>query len=622
MRVEIINVNNTEVNEIGVVRKQYDCYVGKDSLIFFTFSDTDISNIDLCAMVSIIKRSEYHVFVVPGDTDKIEDYSITYDIRDAEYVLLNPFIPKLAFDFEIAGIKSIDDLQELAERIITCGYSCVEANHLKCSIHKNSISSVTESNGRILYYAQHLPPYKNGGGIHILGFLEGIVTVLGKKYTIDVCTSKRLGEKYSIEKKYGVKCYEQEEIDDIYELCIVTGHIFRPDICEFVVRHSEKWINWILDAIDLRGYRGVLLRKYAKPMFEMVDGLIFSSRDACSDVESLMSRMSAVEDIRKEIVSIPARRAEEIGGVGEEKYSIPFEDFILVFGNGYPHKLISMTIKNIIETDENYIIVGCDEEGFIASNVFGYVSGNLSEELINLLYDRCEMLLFPSIYEGFGLPIVDALNYGKDVVLVDRPLNYEIEDLCADFKGHLHYYRSYDELPQMYREVREGEPIHKKNLYDRTWTDVASDLEGFIVEIYNKPKDDMRGELIEKYFAMADGGTQKYKTLLNIVRTGFSDIDCPFVIDIYGKAGAGMVFYNMIKDFCNVGCFVDVAAKNNHDDNLVGIVRPANYRYEDNHILVVIPEWDIRNIKRIFEQKDARFSENIISVTDFIYRYS
>lgn len=619
MRTELIKLSyNKEGQRIYKYCQDYCGEVVNDSLLLFSFSEDELLEENLREMVAVMEHSQYHVFVVPGDTNKKDDYSITYDITDAEYVLMNPYIPKLVSDLDIGNMKAIDDIQELAERIITCGYSCVEANRLIVNKYDDNSLNRKASNGKILYYAQHIQPYKNGGTIHILGLLEGIVKVLSNNYVIDVCITRENAEHYSIENEYGVKTFSQDEISDIYELCIVPYQIFLPEAFEFVIRHSRKWINWILDAIDLRGYRGLQQRKYAVPIFETMDGLAFFSNDVYDDILSLMPNSLQIDDIPRVITYIPARKAVVIDELFKAKNKLPFDSFILVFGNGFPHKLIATTINHIINTDENYIVVGCEEEGFVAPNIYGYVSGSLSEELINLIYDSCEMLLFPSIYEGFGLPVVDALNYGKEVVIVDRPLNHELESLCPGFRGHLHYYRNYDELPQVFFEARNEEPLLHKNLYDRTWIDVAKDLQPLITEIFNKPKDDKREELIGLCFSLNDGGTQKYKTLLNIVRTDYSDIDCPFVIDIYGKAGSGKIFYNMVKDYCDIGCFVDVAAKNNSDDDNIEIVRPIDYVYDDSHILVVIPEWDFQHIKSRFVKRDNRFKKNVIRVTTFI----
>lgn len=43
--------------------------------------------------------------------------------------------------------------------------------------------------------------------------------------------------------------------------------------------------------------------------------------------------------------------------------------------------------------------------------------GIISETDKNWFYDNCEALLFPSMAEGFGLPVIEAMQYGKPVFL-------------------------------------------------------------------------------------------------------------------------------------------------------------------------------------------------------------
>jgi glycosyltransferase involved in cell wall biosynthesis len=43
--------------------------------------------------------------------------------------------------------------------------------------------------------------------------------------------------------------------------------------------------------------------------------------------------------------------------------------------------------------------------------------GEISDEVKYWLYQNCEAFVFPSMYEGFGLPVIEAMNFGKPVFL-------------------------------------------------------------------------------------------------------------------------------------------------------------------------------------------------------------
>ncbi|MDH5546851.1 MAG: glycosyltransferase family 4 protein [Gammaproteobacteria bacterium] len=59
--------------------------------------------------------------------------------------------------------------------------------------------------------------------------------------------------------------------------------------------------------------------------------------------------------------------------------------------------------------------------------------GMISEEEKNYLYTHCEAFLFPSIAEGFGLPVIEAMKCGKPVFCSDRTSLKEIGNEYAYF---------------------------------------------------------------------------------------------------------------------------------------------------------------------------------------------
>lgn len=54
------------------------------------------------------------------------------------------------------------------------------------------------------------------------------------------------------------------------------------------------------------------------------------------------------------------------------------------------------------------------------------LTGQVSDEGLRNLYAHAEMVLFPSLDEGLGLPILEAVNYGKKVVCSDIPIFKEL----------------------------------------------------------------------------------------------------------------------------------------------------------------------------------------------------
>ena len=57
----------------------------------------------------------------------------------------------------------------------------------------------------------------------------------------------------------------------------------------------------------------------------------------------------------------------------------------------------------------------------LAANGINYGNhANVSDEELRALYDACDLLVFASLYEGFGLPIIEAQTIGRPVITSDR----------------------------------------------------------------------------------------------------------------------------------------------------------------------------------------------------------
>jgi glycosyltransferase involved in cell wall biosynthesis len=92
------------------------------------------------------------------------------------------------------------------------------------------------------------------------------------------------------------------------------------------------------------------------------------------------------------------------------------------------------------------------------------VPSQVSDALLCLLYQHCAFVVFPSLYEGYGLPLAEALAHGKPCVSSNAGSLPEIggelvvridpKDTIGWANALAHYLRSLDELDSMAARIR------------------------------------------------------------------------------------------------------------------------------------------------------------------------
>jgi glycosyltransferase involved in cell wall biosynthesis len=111
-----------------------------------------------------------------------------------------------------------------------------------------------------------------------------------------------------------------------------------------------------------------------------------------------------------------------------KKYGI-MRPYILYVGNAYPHKNLDRLVLAFKEVSKKHsglqlILAGKEDyfykrlEKFVAqSRVSGVVfPGHITEDHLPALYREAKLYVFPSLYEGFGLPPLEAMARNTPVV--------------------------------------------------------------------------------------------------------------------------------------------------------------------------------------------------------------
>lgn len=112
------------------------------------------------------------------------------------------------------------------------------------------------------------------------------------------------------------------------------------------------------------------------------------------------------------------------------KYNIKNKQYILSVATNNKRKNINMLVKAYKYINEKYVdiklvLVGNDYTlTFDNSNII--ITGYIPDAELKVLYQNSLMYVFPSLYEGFGIPIIEAQYFGIPVICSDIPVFREI----------------------------------------------------------------------------------------------------------------------------------------------------------------------------------------------------
>ncbi len=154
----------------------------------------------------------------------------------------------------------------------------------------------------------------------------------------------------------------------------------------------------------------------------IADRIIANSRHTASDLVQVLG----ADHTRIQVVS-PAADDFASGPVGELPIGVS-APYLLSMGSTKPHKnlttlLRAFAIFSPAHPGHRLVLVGADDPVFLMAHLPDpevrarvHFTGQVDDPQLRALYAGCEMFAFPSRYEGFGLPPLEAMHFGAPVV--------------------------------------------------------------------------------------------------------------------------------------------------------------------------------------------------------------
>lgn len=222
---------------------------------------------------------------------------------------------------------------------------------------------------------------------------------------------------------------------------------------------------------------------YSAELFDMwqyvvdhSDFIIFNSEFTAQQYASRFAHIGQ----RRQLVSLHSLDTEDYlppptaEGVEAAEDIQKLEDgYVLVFGNHYPHKAVGAAANRLAAAypDQRFVALGLTQDkstlqgassGVTAANAHpddriedlpnltGFRVGTLSNADIEMLQRKARIIVMPSHYEGFGLPVPEALALRKPIVVRSIPPLLEIHAKLGA-SPNVHFF---DSLPDLIKLMK------------------------------------------------------------------------------------------------------------------------------------------------------------------------
>ncbi len=176
---------------------------------------------------------------------------------------------------------------------------------------------------------------------------------------------------------------------------------------------KSRWVYWL----KFFAYRFVLDSALARAK-TIITVSQFTKSDIAENYPEVLEKVVVTKEAAEPFCYIPTEGVHDI-----------LKPYLLYVGNAYPHKNLSIFLAVAKRFSEvRFVLVGKEDffyralklavvEAGIGNVVF---AGYVSDPELGGLYKNATAYVFPSLYEGFGLPPLEAMQYGAPVIASDR----------------------------------------------------------------------------------------------------------------------------------------------------------------------------------------------------------
>jgi hypothetical protein len=274
---------------------------------------------------------------------------------------------------------------------------------------------------RLLLNCRGLTMLHNGTSKCVLGMLDGFAA-LHAPWQIDIAADAAAMEFHGMAARYPQFSRLSGEVPGGYAAAVMLNQPWAVETVAEMHRHAFLIGFNILDTIgwDILYPAPERLEWAWRLVARHSDMLMYIS---AFSQDRFRTRFPVAPGVMEQVVHLSFLTGEH---TLRRFQGMPEGGHVLLFGNSYDHKGIAPTLRLLAEAFplQDFAVLG--GQGPAVPGVHVIPSGETSEDEVHRLVATARAVVYPSFYEGFGLPVVESLAYGRPVLVRRCPLWTEV----------------------------------------------------------------------------------------------------------------------------------------------------------------------------------------------------
>jgi GT2 family glycosyltransferase/glycosyltransferase involved in cell wall biosynthesis len=295
-------------------------------------------------------------------------------------------------------------------------------------------------------------PYHNGTFEVAKRILKCAVKAWRDKFNIFVMASEQALHFHKLDQVPGA-LYVTPETSRVFAVAFRIG---QPFSYEQLFRMSHAGVLNVYSMLDTIALDCLYLNKAELPVLwnsvmSHADGIIYIS----DFVGAQFARRFRLGPTVKELVAYLSLDLQDY--VTPQDSPAGAGGHILVIGNAFQHKRMPATVEALSNAFPREKIIALGYNSDQRQNVIAYASGNLSEASMANLLRGAKFVVYPSTYEGFGIPVIESLACGRPVLARSIPVLRDIRRMIPARENLI----LYDSTTDLINRLNDGFPVWK-----------------------------------------------------------------------------------------------------------------------------------------------------------------